>query len=67
MNIVLKSKDDSVAIMTIVDGADKEDCIRKFQQVHPEYTEWYENVEIPKSRENRDTWKMVNGKIVEAP
>lgn len=65
MRILLKGKDGSVAIMTLVDGADKEDAIKKFKDSHPEgfYIDHFEfEGELP-SREFRDAW-VHNGKEI---
>ena len=59
MKILLKGKDGSVAIMTLVDGADKEEAVRKFKEAHPKdfYSDYFEyKEELPKNREFRDAW-----------
>ena len=62
--IILKSKDGKIAIMSLVDG-DVEDAVKKFQDSHPEYTEYYINdTELPKSRQFRDAWTLKNNKVV---
>ncbi len=63
--ILLKSKDGSVAVMNLVDGADKLESIRKFQELHPEYVDYYEgDLELPKSRDFRDAWVLKDNKIL---
>ncbi len=68
MNIILKGRDGSVSIMTLVEGADKEEAIRKFKEAHAEgmYTDAFEmeEIEMPPSREFRDAWTLQGGKIV---
>lgn len=65
-SIVFKREDNTIAIMYLAEGADKEETVRKFRECHPgEYLEeYYENVEIPLDRSNRDNWKLVGDKIV---
>lgn len=59
MNILLKGKDGSIAIMTLVEGADKEFAIKNFKDSHPDgfYVDYFEfNGKLPLSREFRDAW-----------
>lgn len=67
MNVVLKGKDDSVAIMTLVEGADPEEAVRKFKEAHPgKYVEHFivDKVETPDYK-YRDSWILnKNNKIV---
>ncbi len=66
MKILLKGKDGSVAIMSLAEGADKEEAVRKFKESHPdEYIDHFEfEGELPESREFRDAWTLIGGKIV---
>lgn len=66
MQYILKGKDGSVAIMTLVEGADIVDAFSKFKDSHPDgnYNEYAEfNGKLPLSREFRDAWTH-NGKGV---
>lgn len=60
--IILKGKEGNVAIMSLVDGADVEEAVRKFRDVFPEgdWPEYMEGEEFltPLSREFRDAWKL---------
>lgn len=63
MNIIFKGVDGSVAIMTLADGANKEEAIKKFRDSHPnEYLEHFEihSGKFPSSREFRDAWTVDN-------
>ncbi len=64
--IVLKGIDDSVAIMELAPGADKEEAIRKFRECHPKgfYPEYHEDIELPSSRVFRDAWKLSGNKVI---
>lgn len=63
--IIFKHVDNSIAIMELAPGADKDEAIRKFHIAHPgEYIEQYEGkFKLPESRANRDAWTF-NGKTV---
>lgn len=63
MNILLKGKDGSVAIMTLAKGADKEEAVRKFKECHPDmYGDYFEFFgKLPSDRKFRDAW-IHNGK-----
>jgi hypothetical protein len=66
VNIIFNRIEGSgIAIMSVVEGADKDDAIRKFRECHPgEYLEeYFENLEIPLDRSNRDNWKLIEGEI----
>ena len=66
MKIVLKAKDGSVAIMTLVEGADKDEAIRKFKESHPDenYGQEFEfEGKLPLDREFRDAWVVSGNKI----
>ncbi len=66
MNIILKGKDGSVAIMSLVDGADVEETVQKFKDSHPEgfYVDYFEyDGYFPLSREFRDAWTIKGTKV----
>ena len=67
MKIILKAKDGSIAVMTLVEGADKKEAIRKFKEMHVEdmYEEHgeVEADKLPKSREFRDAWTVNRSRI----
>lgn len=66
MQVLLKGKDGSVAIMTLVEGADIEDAVSKFKDSHPQgfYIDYFKfEGKLPKTREFRDAWAH-NGKQV---
>lgn len=67
MNILLKGKDGSIAVMTLAEGADKEDAVEKFKDSHPKgfYVDYFEfEGEIPLNREFRDAWTHSGNNIV---
>lgn len=67
MKIVLKGKDGSVAIMTLTEGADKTNAIRKFKESHDKgfYVDHIEfEGDLPLDREFRDAWTLKGSKIV---
>jgi len=68
MKIILKAKDGSIAVMSLVEGADKKEAIKKFKEMHVEdmYEEQFELKEdkLPKSREFRDAWTVNGSNIV---
>ncbi len=63
LRIILKCKEGSVAIMTLAEGADVDETVRKFKESHPDtYGDWMEfKGKLPSSREFRDAWTH-NGK-----
>ena len=66
-NIIFKGTDGSIAIMSLVEGADIDDAIRKFRDSHEKgfYIEYFEcEPELPLSREFRDAWMYKNNKVV---
>lgn len=67
MNIVFRGVDGSVALMTLVDGANKDEAIQKFMDSHPgEYLDNHvvASIKAPKNRIFRDAWKYSgDGKI----
>lgn len=66
MNILLKAADGSVAIMSLAEGADKAEAVRKFKESHSDenYGDFFEfQGKLPLSREFRDAW-VVKGKDV---
>lgn len=66
MNILLKAADGSIALMSLAEGADKEEAVRKFKESHPDenFGDYFEfQGELPLSREFRDAW-IHNGKDV---
>lgn len=66
MQYILKGKDGSVAIMTLVEGADIKDAVSKFKESHPDgnYNEYLQyDGKLPSSREFRDAWTH-NGKEI---
>lgn len=70
MNIVFKGKDGSVAIMTIVDGANELEAIRKFLECHPGKYEkkFFKDVKLPEDKTHRDRWSIdAHGKIIIKP
>ncbi len=59
MKITLKGKDNSVAIMELVEGADKDVAIRKLNEAHPEKQyEQIPNIPLPDDRAFRDAWEV---------
>lgn len=60
MKIVLKGKDNSVAIMELVDESKKDEAIRKLNEIHPDknYVQVGEGVKMPENREFRDAWEV---------
>lgn len=65
MKIILKGNDNSVAIMELAPGADKEKAIKQFKECHPGmYGDYFEDIEIPTDRTFRDAWTLSQGKIV---
>lgn len=66
MNIVLKGKDGSVAIMVLAPGADEADAIKKFHGCHPGmyHKEYVKDVNVPSDRQYRDAWTL-NGNSVQ--
>jgi len=68
MKIILKAKDGSIAVMSLIEGADKKEAIRKFKEMHVEdmYEEHceVEADKLPKSREFRDAWTVSGNNIV---
>lgn len=64
MRIVIRGRDGSVAIMTLAEGADKEDALKKFKDQHPGmYDDHFEVDAVPLDREFRDAWTC-NGKSI---
>jgi hypothetical protein len=64
--IILKRQDGHISIMTLVEGSDKEEAVRKFKEQHEGYVEHFEvsdDIELP-SREFRDAWEFKDNKIV---
>ncbi len=63
--IILKADDGSIAVMTIVEGADKDEAIKKFKDAHPDknYTVEQFKGKLP-DREFRDAWTISGNKIV---
>lgn len=61
MNVLLKGKDGSVAVMTLAEGADPEEAVRKFRMSHPKgaYPEYkiVDEVVTP-DYSLRDKWKL---------
>lgn len=67
MQILIKGKDGSVAIMSLVEGADKDEAVKKFKDSHPEgnYGDYFEfEGKLPLNREFRDAWTLNGSKIV---
>lgn len=63
--IILKTKTGEIAVMNVVDGADKTDAILKFMEQHPEFIDYYEgDFELPADRTFRDAWEIKNNKIL---
>lgn len=65
MKILIKGKDGSVAIMSLLEGVDVDDAVKKFKQSHPDlYGDYFEfNSGLP-SREFRDAWIHKGKEIV---
>ena len=63
--ILLRSNKGEIAIMNVVEGADKDDAILKFMEQHPEFIDYYEgNFELPADRKFRDAWELRNNKVI---
>lgn len=65
-NIVFQRKEGGVSIMTLVQGADRDDAVKKFLAAHvgEYYADYLEDVEVPADRTHRDAWTIVSNKIV---
>lgn len=67
MKILFKGKDGSVAIMTLAEGADKDDTIQKFKD-SPSGENYVDHFEykggFPSDREFRDAWTFNKNKII---
>lgn len=67
MKIILKNEtDNGIAIMTLTEGADKNEAIKKFLAACPGYVEVgdvEDTYDFP-NRQFRDAWKLQNNKIV---
>lgn len=68
MKIIFKKKNGDIAIMTVVEGADRKEAIQKFLDAHPkEYVDYYDyKGELPEDREFRDAWMLKDNKIIVA-
>ena len=63
--IILKSKKGNIAIMNVIDEVGIQEAIKKFQDCHPEFIDYFlDNIELPASRLFRDAWTLKNGKVV---
>jgi len=67
MNIVYEHVNGTIAIATVVDGADISEVVRKFREAHPgSYPKFtvHEHLEMPGTRENRDSWRLKGDKVI---
>lgn len=66
----IKRNDGFIAIMQVVDGADVEECVRKFKEVQPNYTTHHpiDKADLPKDRSKRHAWTLdPQGKVIIDP
>lgn len=59
--IAIKMADGTVAIMNVLPGADKNECLRKFKELHVGQYVKHEEVntnELPIDRSQRDKWYL---------
>ncbi len=70
MFIVYEGIDGSVAISTLanhIEDKDIPEIVKKFRECHPGFYKKFsvhETLDVPKSRENRGTWKKGKGNII---
>lgn len=63
--ILFKGQDNSVAIMTLAEGASESKAVKDFMECHSGFYERLEgNYKLPDSREHRDAWVVKGSKIV---
>lgn len=65
MKIAIETRDGGVSIMTVLSGANSEECLDKWKELHGNSYVSHQTIpanKIPQSREHRSAWKLSSDK-----